>query len=279
MSSRAQAILVLALAALRRRRSAGAAALRPRAWHADRRPSGPAGRARRRRVVLFALAAWRWPRLSPRPSASLGAALGCARRRRPPARRQDVAGNAGCGLLGCSRSRLARRRARRRGPRPHCRRGTTAAALPRSRHAAAVRRLPALSLGSRRCAVSACRRCCCRRRAPSRGASLHRCRRSASDFVQTFVRSRDARLGSSAAARASSSPSLADRVRLSCSAGCCRSAISSRAADRRHRADHGHVVRLRLAVEGGGGRGDDLLPDAGEHARRASPAPAASSAT
>ena len=41
------------------------------------------------------------------------------------------------------------------------------------------------------------------------------------------------------------------------------------AADRRHRADHGDVVRLRLAVEGRGRRGHDLLPDAGEHARRA----------
>ena len=40
------------------------------------------------------------------------------------------------------------------------------------------------------------------------------------------------------------------------------------AADRRRRADHGHVVRLRLAVQGGGGRRHDLLPDAGQHARR-----------
>ena len=39
----------------------------------------------------------------------------------------------------------------------------------------------------------------------------------------------------------------------------------SRAADRRHRADHGDVVRLRLAVQGRGRRGDDVLPDAGEH--------------
>ena len=41
------------------------------------------------------------------------------------------------------------------------------------------------------------------------------------------------------------------------------------AADHRRRADHGHVVRLRLAVQGGGGRHHDLLPDAGEHGRRA----------
>ncbi len=41
------------------------------------------------------------------------------------------------------------------------------------------------------------------------------------------------------------------------------------AADRRHRADHGDVVRLRLAVEGRGRRGDDLLPDAGERGRGA----------
>ena len=40
-------------------------------------------------------------------------------------------------------------------------------------------------------------------------------------------------------------------------------------ADHRHRADHGHVVRLRLALEGGRRRHHDLLPDAGEHGRRA----------
>ncbi len=39
------------------------------------------------------------------------------------------------------------------------------------------------------------------------------------------------------------------------------------AADRRHRADHGDVVRLRLAVEGRGRRRDDLLSDAGERGR------------
>ena len=44
------------------------------------------------------------------------------------------------------------------------------------------------------------------------------------------------------------------------------------AADRRHRPDHGDVVRLRLAVEGRGGRGHHVLPDAGEHARRPSAA-------
>ena len=41
------------------------------------------------------------------------------------------------------------------------------------------------------------------------------------------------------------------------------------AADHRHRADHGDVVRLRLAVEGRRRRRHDLLPDAGEHGRRA----------
>ena len=41
----------------------------------------------------------------------------------------------------------------------------------------------------------------------------------------------------------------------------------SRAAVGRHRADHGDVVRLRLAVEGRRGRARDLLPDAGEHDR------------
>ena len=37
------------------------------------------------------------------------------------------------------------------------------------------------------------------------------------------------------------------------------------AADRRHGADHGHVVRLRLAVEGGGRRRHGVLPDADQH--------------
>ena len=51
------------------------------------------------------------------------------------------------------------------------------------------------------------------------------------------------------------------------------------AAAGRHRADHGDVVRLRLAVEGRRGRAGDLLPDAGEHAGRALPASGTSSAT
>jgi uncharacterized membrane protein len=51
------------------------------------------------------------------------------------------------------------------------------------------------------------------------------------------------------------------------------------AADHRHRADHGDVVRLRLAVEGRRRRHHDLLPDAGEHGRRASTAAGRSSAT
>ncbi len=41
------------------------------------------------------------------------------------------------------------------------------------------------------------------------------------------------------------------------------------AADRRRRADHGDVVRLRLAVEGGGRRCDDVLPHARQHRRGA----------
>ena len=40
------------------------------------------------------------------------------------------------------------------------------------------------------------------------------------------------------------------------------------AADRRRRADHGDVVRLRLAVEGRGRGRHDLLPDAGQRRRR-----------
>lgn len=39
-------------------------------------------------------------------------------------------------------------------------------------------------------------------------------------------------------------------------------------ADHRRRADHGHVVRLRLAIQGRRRRHHDLLPDAGEHRRR-----------
>ena len=41
-----------------------------------------------------------------------------------------------------------------------------------------------------------------------------------------------------------------------------------RAADRRHRPDHGDVVRLRLAVEDRRRRGDHVLSDAGQHAGR-----------
>ena len=75
------------------------------------------------------------------------------------------------------------------------------------------------------------------------------------DFVQTFVRS------------------VLSGYAIGCGAGLCRRrrrlpvrlsrarAPAARqfrlgAADRRHRADHGDVVRLRLAVEGGRGRGD-----------------------
>ena len=42
-----------------------------------------------------------------------------------------------------------------------------------------------------------------------------------------------------------------------------------RHADRRHRADHGDVVRLRLAVQGGRGGRHDLLPHADQHPGRA----------
>jgi NitT/TauT family transport system permease protein len=41
------------------------------------------------------------------------------------------------------------------------------------------------------------------------------------------------------------------------------------AADHRHRADHGDLVRFRLAVQGRGRHHHDLLPDAGEHGGRA----------
>ena len=50
-------------------------------------------------------------------------------------------------------------------------------------------------------------------------------------------------------------------------------------ADRRRRAHHGHVVRLRLAVEGGGGGHHDVLPDAGERGDGACRRQAISSAT
>ena len=41
-----------------------------------------------------------------------------------------------------------------------------------------------------------------------------------------------------------------------------------RPADHRHRADSGNVVRVRLAIQGGSGRGNGVLPDAGQHRRR-----------
>ena len=43
--------------------------------------------------------------------------------------------------------------------------------------------------------------------------------------------------------------------------------------------DHGDVVRLRLALQGRGGRHHHVLPDAGEHARRPRRRPGTSNAT
>ena len=94
-----------------------------------------------------------------------------------------------------------------------------------------------------------------------------RCRRSAADFLQTIQgvlagyvigsrRRAPGRHPDRPLALPAARPAAARQPRLG-------------PADRRHRADHGDVVRLRLAVEGGGRRRDDLLPDAGERGRRA----------
>ena len=107
------------------------------------------------------------------------------------------------------------------------------------------------------------------RRPRSRAASWRSLPTLRADFVQTFLKAVSVRLRHRLRLRASlvaiarrpravpaPRPAAARQFRLG-------------AADHRHRADHGDVVRLRLAVEGGRGRGDDLLPDAGEHGRRA----------
>ena len=101
----------------------------------------------------------------------------------------------------------------------------------------------------------------------------------AADFVQTFAPRGAARLADRLRRRASSSAIAARPLRLPAPRAAAARQPRRGPADRRHRADHGDVVRLRLAVEGRRGRGDDLLPDAGEHGGRAWPAPARWSAT
>ena len=144
-------------------------------------------------------------------------------------------------------------------------------------------------MNARRCAISRRRcclasACCCSGRrscgllgvpaghpAPAVGdraaGSRPPCRRSTADFIQTIrgvlagYRDRqrgraDRRHPHRPLAVPATRPAAARQSRLG-------------AADHRRRADHGDVVRLRLAVEGGGRRHHDVLPDAGERRRRA----------
>ena len=98
------------------------------------------------------------------------------------------------------------------------------------------------------------------------------------DFVQTFVRGVLVRLRHRLRSRLRGRRARAS-LRIPRPRAAAARQFRLRAADRRHRADHGDVVRLRLALEGGGGRGHHVLPDAGEHARGPRRRRATSSAT
>ena len=123
-------------------------------------------------------------------------------------------------------------------------------------------------VGSVSPAARVCRLCCCRRPRPSARASSRPLPILAADFRQTvlkavlfgFVVGSACRLPGGDPRRpvpVSGERAAADR----------QSGLG--AADHRHRADHGDLVRLRLAVQGGRGHRHDLLPDAGEHDRGA----------
>ncbi len=99
------------------------------------------------------------------------------------------------------------------------------------------------------------------------------------DFVQTFVKGALIGLCHRLRSAASCVAILVDRSPFLQTRPAAGRQFHRRAADRRHRADHGDVVRLRLAVQGGGGRRDGVLPDAGEHRRRACASRARCSAT
>ncbi len=88
------------------------------------------------------------------------------------------------------------------------------------------------------------------------------------DFRQTFLKRGAGRLRDRLRRRACWSPWSADRVPLPQTRAAAIGQPGERRADRRHRADHGDVVRLRLASQGRGGGRRDVLPDAGQHARR-----------
>ena len=72
---------------------------------------------------------------------------------------------------------------------------------------------------------------------------------------------------------------LADRVRLPAPRPAADRQHGVGAADHRHRADHGDLVRLQLGIEGRRRHRHDVLPDAGEHGRPGLPRPATWSAT
>ena len=81
------------------------------------------------------------------------------------------------------------------------------------------------------------------------------------DFVQTVLKAGGARLALGSALGFVVGVAI-DR-RRSCSAALLPLAsLTGTVPLVRSGADHGDVVRLRVAVEGGGGRADDLLPDA-----------------
>ena len=89
------------------------------------------------------------------------------------------------------------------------------------------------------------------------------------DFYQTILEGGDPGLAASAAALGFAVALLVDRVPFLQRGLLPLGNFREHDSARRHRADHGDVVRLRLAVEGRRGGDHDLLSDAGEHARRA----------
>ena len=180
--------------------------------------------------------------------------------------RSSVAGMRGSGfwliVLANWVAAVARRCAARR-RRPHDK------TLPRvidTRDPAAVRRLRVLSVGGR-------------------GARLRRAHRAVAGAELDRRRGSSARCG--CCGRISSRPSFSACCQAMSSAAAPGFLVAVRrpslhfprtrtaadrqfrlgAADRRRRADHGDVVRLRLAVESRGRRRHHVFPDAGEHAR------------
>ena len=131
----------------------------------------------------------------------------------------------------------------------------------------ALRPLGALLLAGRRHRVRGAARAAAGavgdRRVDARASGTRCCR----DFVQTVLKAVlvgwAARLGARLSRRHRDRPAALPAARPAAD----RLAHQHDPA-RRGRADHGDVVRLRVAVEGGGRRADDVLPDAHRHARR-----------